>query len=86
MCLAIPSRVEQVDGLVAVVEAAGERRTVSLVLLTEPVEVGDFLLIQNGRFAYEKLDPERARDALALIDEIVAAGERGDAPDVRTWG
>lgn len=86
MCLAIPSRVEHVDDLVAVVEAAGERRAVSLVLLAEPVEVGDYLLIQNGHFAYEKLDPARARDALALIDEIVAATERDHAPDVRAWG
>jgi len=82
MCLALPSRVEQLDGMTAVVESAGQRRTVSLMLLDDEVNVGDYLLVQNGQFAYERLDAERAREALALIDAVVAAG--GDA-DLRTW-
>ena len=83
MCLALPSRVESVDGLVAVVESAGQRRTVNLMLLDEPVQVGDYLLVQNGQFAYERLDAERAREALALIDDVIA-GSGGT--DLRAWG
>ena len=82
MCLALPSRVEQVDGLTAIVEAGGERREVSLALLDEPVAVGDYVVVRNGRFAAERLDAEAAREALALIDEVV--GRHGGA-DVRGW-
>lgn len=84
MCLAIPSRVESLDGLSAVVEAGGRRRTVNLMLLDEQVAVGDYLLIQHGQFAYERIDAERAQQTLALIDEITAAGR--DGADLRAWG
>lgn len=83
MCMAIPSRVECIDGASAVVEAGGQRRRVSLELLDEPVQVGDYLLIRNGQFAYERVDAEHARASLALIEELVAAS--GGA-DLNAWG
>jgi hydrogenase maturation factor len=52
------------------------------MLLDEEVEVGDYLLVQHGQFAFERLDAGRAREALALIDEVVAGA--GGA-DLRTW-
>lgn len=82
MCMAIPSRVEHTDGQVAVVETGGLRREVSLMLLDDEVAIGDYLLIRNGHFAYEVLDAERARQALTLIDEVLAAS---DGADLRTW-
>ena len=81
MCLAIPSRVLEIDDLMAVVDTAGEQRKVSLMLMHEEVAVGDYVLIQHGQFAYERVDPERAREALALMEEVFAQG----AADVRTW-
>ena len=63
MCLAIPSRVLEVDDLMAVVDSAGERRKVSLILMHEDVAVGDYVLIQHGQFAFERVDAERAREA-----------------------
>jgi len=82
MCLAIPSRVEQVDGLTAVVEVQGQRREVNLMLLDEDVTVGDYLLVRNGGFAFERLDAERALAALALFDEV-AREHRGT--ELRAW-
>lgn len=81
MCLAIPSRVLEIDGLVAVVDSAGEQRKVSLMLMHEDVAVGDYVLIQQGNFAYERVDAERARETLALMQEIFAQG----GSDVRLW-
>ena len=81
MCLAIPSRVLEVNDLVALVDTAGEHRRVSLMLMQEAVAVGDYVLIQHGRFAYERVDPERAKEALALMQEVFAQG----AADVRAW-
>ncbi len=82
MCMAIPSRVEATDGLVATVECGGQRRQVSLVLLDDEVAVGDYLLVRNGGFAYEVLDAESALQSLALIDAVVAAS---DGADLRAW-
>lgn len=81
MCLAVPSRVVAVDGDSAIVDTLGSERRVSLLLIDEPVAVGDWVLVQLGRFATERLDEDRAREALALIDSVVASG----AADVRAW-
>jgi hydrogenase expression/formation protein HypC len=81
MCLAIPSRVLEIDDLTAVVDTAGERRQVNLMLMHEDVAVGDYVLIQHGQFAYERVDAERALETLALMDEIFAQG----SADVRAW-
>lgn len=81
MCLAVPSRVLAIDGLTATVEAEGERRNVSLMLLDDDVALGDYLLIQAGGFAFERVDPERAEEALRLMREIAARGEA----DIRAW-
>lgn len=70
MCLAVPSQVIATDGLTATVEAFGRRREVSLMLLADPPELGDFVLIQVGGFAYEVVEPQRAREALALIEQL----------------
>lgn len=81
MCLAIPSRILEINDLMAVVDTAGERRTVSLILMHEDVAVGDYVLIQQGTFAYERVDAERAQEALALFEEVFAQ----DGGDVRAW-
>jgi hydrogenase expression/formation protein HypC len=82
MCLAVPSVVVATDGMTATVEAFGRRREVNLLLLDAPVRVGDYLLVQAGGHAFERLEPQAARESLALMEEILA----GDgAPDLRAW-
>ena len=67
MCFAIPSQVVSLDGEGrATVECFGVRRAVSLVLLDETVAVGDFLLVRAGGHATERIEPQRAREALEL--------------------
>lgn len=70
MCIGVPSIVVAINDQVATVEALGEQREVSLILMDQPVELGDYLLIQVGNFAVEKIEPERAREALAYLDEL----------------
>jgi hydrogenase expression/formation protein HypC len=82
MCLAVPSRVVATDGLLATVEAYGRQRTVNLMLLQEEIVVGDYLLVQAGDFAFERVDTARAEETLALLDEIFSRGEA----DIRAWG
>ena len=81
MCLAAPSRVLEVSDGTALTECFGQLREVSLLLLTEEIAVGDYLLIQAGGYAFERVERERAEEALALMEELMTQG--GDA---RSWG
>ena len=81
MCLAAPSRVIEVREGMAVTECFGQVREVSLLLMNEDVAAGDYLLIQAGGFAFERVEAERAEEALALMRELMEQG--GDA---RRWG
>jgi hydrogenase expression/formation protein HypC len=75
MCLAAPSRVVAIDDGVAVCECFGQTRRASLMLMAEEVAVGDYLLIQAGGFAFERIDAVRAEEALALIGELLTQGD-----------
>lgn len=71
MCMAIPSRIVALDGDMATVEAFGKQRHVSLLLMQQPLQLGDYLLIQAGGFAYEKVEQEAALETLAVLQDIV---------------
>jgi len=81
MCLAAPSRVIEVRDGTAVTECFGLRREVSLLLLDEEIAVGDYLLIQAGGFAFERIESARAQESLALMQELMAEND-----DARRWG
>lgn len=81
MCLAAPSRVLEVSNGTAFTECFGQIREVSLLLMTEEVVVGDYVLIQAGGFAFERVERERAEEALVLMRELMEQG--GDALE---WG
>lgn len=70
--MAIPSRVVTLDGESATVECFGVSRNVSLMLMTEPVAVGDLVVVQAGGFAVEKVDPEAGAEALRYLATILA--------------
>jgi len=74
MCLAIPMRIVELlsDGM-AVAEHGGVRKTVSVALLETP-SLDDYVIVHVG-FALSKLDPEQARETLALLAEM--AGTEG---------
>jgi len=73
MCMSIPSRIVALDGMMATVECFGEQRDVSLILLVEEVALGDYVLVQAGSFAYQRIDPDPAQEALRAFREIIAA-------------
>jgi len=70
MCIGVPSRVIALGDQIATVDSLGQRRQVSLLLMAEEVALGDYLLIQVGDFAVEKIEPQRAEEALAYLQEI----------------
>lgn len=81
MCLAAPSRVMEIRDGTAVTECFGQSREVSLLLLNEEVAVGDYVLVQAGGFAFERVEAARAEEALALMADFMAHGG-----DDRRWG
>ncbi len=75
MCLAIPSKIIKQNNLMATVDVMGARRDVSLMLMPEDVQEGDFVLVHAG-FAIQKVDLQAAQDALQLIDTILEKQEQ----------
>ena len=69
MCLAIPAKVEKLEGdNLAVVDSSGVKRQISTDL-TPDVKVGDFVLVHAG-FSIEIVDEEDAKKTLDLIKEM----------------
>ena len=85
MCLGVPGKVLEVDGLVAVVDFWGLRRPILLDLADEPVRPGDYILNHVG-FAIRRIPPGEVAETLALYeqllretaDDIMAADLRGE--------
>ncbi|MHB8881821.1 MAG: HypC/HybG/HupF family hydrogenase formation chaperone [Thermodesulfovibrionales bacterium] len=75
MCLAIPSRIVQIDDLRAVVDVYGARREINLMLMPEEVGIGDYVLVHAG-FALQKVDQEPALEALKVISTIIEDVEK----------
>lgn len=77
MCLSIPSKVISIDeNNFAIVDTMGVRRGVSLDLIAEPVEVGDYVLIHVG-FAMEKIDTQYALESLKIYEQIANDMQNG---------
>ncbi len=76
MCMAVPSRIVAIDGDLATVEAFGITRSCSLMLLPEPVDVGDYVILgAGGSFAAERVSEETARVALDYLAQVLASGQ-----------
>jgi hydrogenase expression/formation protein HypC len=84
MCLGVPGRVVDVDGLMATVDFWGVRRQVRLELVDEPVAPGDYILNHVG-YAIRRIPEEDIEGTLALYESLLK--EAGDedlmAADVR---
>lgn len=76
MCMAIPSRIITIDNGVATVEAFGQIRQCSLMLLDGEVAVGDYVILgAGGTFAAERVPEDAAREALDYLAEVLASGQ-----------
>jgi hydrogenase expression/formation protein HypC len=75
MCLAIPSKIIEIDNFRAMVDVYGARREINLMLMPEEVGIGDYVLVHAG-FAIQKVEQESAHEALAVISEIIEDMEK----------
>ncbi|MDB1122374.1 HypC/HybG/HupF family hydrogenase formation chaperone [Vibrio algarum] len=76
MCIGVPALVQHVyeDKLSAIVGEEEHLRTVSLMMLLDEVHVGDYLLIQVGNFAVDKVEKQEALKAIKL-QQALAEGD-----------
>lgn len=72
MCLAIPSKIIKIneDSNQAIVDTMGVQREVSLDLLAEVVNVGDWVLLHIG-YAMGKIDETSAKESLEIYKEMI---------------
>ena len=82
MCLAIPSKVIELDGMSAVVDVQGARREANLMLMPEEVNIGDYVLVHAG-YAIQVVDEEFANESLELLKTIDFPVDEFAQEDVR---
>ena len=68
MCLGIPMRIKKITADFAQVESGRLLRTANIQMLPD-IKVGDYVIVHAG-FAIQKLDPQKAKETLKLIDAI----------------
>jgi len=84
MCLGVPGKVIEVNGMVALVEFWGVRKEVRLEVVDQPVAPGDYVLNHVG-YAIRRIPAEEIGETIALYDELLRAAVGDDlmAADVR---
>jgi hydrogenase expression/formation protein HypC len=71
MCIAFPGKVISInEDNFATIDIGGTRREVSLDLMDEPVNLGDYLISHAG-YAMHKVDEASARESLDVLKEIM---------------
>ena len=77
MCLAIPARIEELQGEGMARVRVGESQTfltASVMLLPEEPKVGDYVIVHAG-FALHTLTPKEAEESLSALRELAQALE-----------
>lgn len=74
MCLAVPAEVVEIlESNIALVEAGGARKRISLSLV-DGAKIGDYVLVHAG-FAIDIVDEEEARKTMELFEELARLNE-----------
>ncbi len=68
--MAVPAEVVSIDGTSALVDVYGECFVVSLLMMSEAVEPGDFVAVQARRYAVSKIAREEAHEAFRFFEDI----------------
>ena len=72
MCLGIPSKIISIEDSRAKIDVYGAQRDISLMLLEDQVNVGDYVIVHAG-FAIQKLQEDIAKETLGYFDEYLQA-------------
>jgi len=69
MCLAIPAKILEIDGVRAKVDYGGTIREANISLIEEP-KVGEYVIVHAG-YAIQKLDAAEAEETLELFRQLL---------------
>ena len=69
MCVGVPSKIIKIEDSMAIIEVLGAQLEVSLLLLDEPAEIGDYVIVHAG-FAIKKIQEEDAHENLELMKKM----------------
>jgi len=69
MCVGVPSKIIKIEDSMAIIEVLGAQREVSLLLLDEPAEIGDYVIVHAG-FAIKKIQEDEAHENLELMKRM----------------
>ncbi len=74
MCLSIPGKIVEVNFIEnwAIVESFGVQKKISITLVDEEIEPGDYLMVHTG-YAIGKIDLNEAETTIKLWEEILLA-------------
>jgi hydrogenase assembly chaperone HypC/HupF len=78
MCIALPARVTEVHGAVALVERGDGRPMRATTLLLPDVRVGDWVVVTSGTIV-ERLSRNDARQLRDALAEAIEADARDEA-------
>jgi hydrogenase expression/formation protein HypC len=74
MCVGVPSKIVKIEDSMALIEVLGAQREVSLLLLDEDVQLGDYVIVHAG-FAIRKIQEEDAHVNLDLMKTMFGVGD-----------
>jgi hydrogenase expression/formation protein HypC len=69
MCVGVPSKIVKIEDSMAIIDVEGAQREVSLLLLDEPAEIGDYVIVHAG-FAIKKIQEEDAHENFRLMKKM----------------
>ncbi len=73
MCLAVPGKIESIEGDNAKIDFGGVTRKANISLVD--AEIGDYVIVHAG-YAIEQLDEEEAQKSLDAWDEVIEAQQQ----------
>ena len=68
MCLAMPMKINKIDGSLAQCEAGGLTQDIRIDFITAP-QPGEYVMVHAG-FAIEKMSEKEALENMELLEEI----------------
>ncbi len=79
MCVGVPMKIVELNYPMAVAEAKGVKRNISVMLLPEgEVKVGDYVMVHVGN-AIEVINEEAAKEIWKAFEEVISAIEEQNA-------
>jgi len=69
--LAVPMKVESIDGMSAVANSGGTQLNINAAFIDD-LSVGDYVLVHAG-FAIKKIDRNEAQKTISILNDLISS-------------